>query len=397
MHSSLEVNFCGISFKNPVIVASTDIGRTKEQFEAFARAGVGGIITKSVTDAAPLQNKGITMFDIRDMGGRPVSGEIPGCYYFFSRGGAMISMEDFREEAMEELAIAKENGVIAIGSISASRKENWIAFARAFEAMGYPMVELNFGNPHGEAAGGKLGFLIGQSEELCTDIAGSVVNAVNIPVVVKLTPQVTDVVAMTVALKAVGVSAVTIMHRFQGMVIDRENEMPVLGGFAAIGGPWMKPLSLANIAKVYRASGLPVMGGNGADTAEDILDFIYAGASLVQIGSSMMLRGSEYAAGLVNELEHLLKQKAENVQMLVGRVAERVIPYSQLSRIGARRARIDQSVCEECEDTPCVSKCYFGAIALENGRWTHKEDFCSGCGLCSYYCPHDAVKIEKIM
>lgn len=63
----MEINFCGICFKNPIVVASTDIGRRADTFRKYAEAGVGGIITKSVTDAVELQNKGITMFDIMDM------------------------------------------------------------------------------------------------------------------------------------------------------------------------------------------------------------------------------------------------------------------------------------------------------------------------------------------
>ena len=133
MKGSTEVTFCGVSFRNPIVVASTDIGRSEASFEAFARAGVGGIITKSVTDAAPLQKAGITMFDIRDMKQIPVRGEIPGQYYFFSRGGAMIAMEDFLPLAERELKLAQDHGVVLIGSISASKVENWVAYAKAFE------------------------------------------------------------------------------------------------------------------------------------------------------------------------------------------------------------------------------------------------------------------------
>lgn len=393
MQNNLELSFCGVKFKNPVIVASTDIGRRPEYFEAYAKAGVGGIITKSVTDAAPLQKKGITMFDIRDMLQKPVKGEVPEQYYFFSRGGAMINMENFREDAKEMLTIAKQYQVVPIGSISASRLENWITFAKEFEKLGYPMIELNFGNPHGEAVKGKLGFLISQSEELCVKIAVSVMQAVSIPVVVKLTPQVDDLASLTKALKDAGIQAVTITHRFQGMVIDQEREQPVLGGFAAIGGPWMKPLSLANVAKVYRASGLEIMGSNGVDTARDVLDFIYAGASLVQVGSSMMLRGPAYATALVEELKALMENRGEPLQNLVGRVAERVIPYSQLGAIHPRRARVDTSICALCQDKVCAEKCYFGGLSILDGCLAHNEDFCSGCGLCQYFCTHDAVEI----
>ena len=149
MISKIKTNFCGIEFKNPVVIASTDIGRSVENFEKFAKAGVGGIITKSVTDAAPLQSKGITMFDIRTIDGVPVDDcdTVPDNYYFFSRGGSMNAMEKFEETAKEILQIAKQYDVVPIASICASKIENWVAYAKRFEEMGYPMLELNLGNP----------------------------------------------------------------------------------------------------------------------------------------------------------------------------------------------------------------------------------------------------------
>lgn len=102
MSNKLNTKFCGVYFKNPIVVASTDIGRTAEGFERFAKTGVGGIITKSITDAAPLQNKGITMFDVRNMDETPVGSgtDVPDDYYFFSRGGAMISMDAYEATAL---------------------------------------------------------------------------------------------------------------------------------------------------------------------------------------------------------------------------------------------------------------------------------------------------------
>lgn len=94
-----------------------------DTFRKYAEAGVGGIITKSVTDAVELQNKGITMFDIMDMELNDIHGEIPNSYYFFSRGGSMVPMAEFKETAKEQLRVAKEYGVVPIGSISCSKLE----------------------------------------------------------------------------------------------------------------------------------------------------------------------------------------------------------------------------------------------------------------------------------
>ena len=150
------VQALGLHFKNPIVVASTDIARTAEQFRAFAESGVGAIITKSVTDAPALQDAGIARIHIADMHQKPVRGEgYPDQYYFFSRGGSMLSMEAFSQKASELLTIGKENGVVVIGSIAASSVENWVSYARQMEQLGFPAIELNFGNPHGEASKGR--------------------------------------------------------------------------------------------------------------------------------------------------------------------------------------------------------------------------------------------------
>ena len=398
MDAVLKTEFCGITFKNPVVVASTDIGRSAEVFERFARAGVGGIITKSVTDAALLQNKGITMFDIRAMDETPVEqcGAIPDDYYFFSRGGSMVAMDDYEPAAREILQIARRYQVVPIASICAGKLENWVAYAKRFEAMGYPMLELNLGNPHGEAAKDKLGFKISQETDLCVEVASAVVRAVRIPVVVKLTPQVADLAALTRALEAAGVQAVTIMHRYQGLVIDHETLEPVIGGYAAIGGPWMKPLSLANVAKVRNATQLAIMGSNGVDTAQDVLDFLLAGAGLVQVGSSMMLKGPAYAAELVRGVETLVKAAGRSPAELSGLVAKKIIPYKDLGRIAARRAVIDTSLCRTCAEKPCLERCCYRALTLAGGVPVHDDVSCSGCGMCRAVCPRAAVRIEKI-
>lgn len=393
------VQVLGLHFKNPIVVASTDIARTAEQFRAFAESGVGAIITKSVTDAPALQDAGIARIHIADMYQRPVRGEgYPDQYYFFSRGGSMLSMEAFGRKAPELLAIGKENGVVVIGSIAASNVENWVSYARQMEQLGFPAIELNFGNPHGEASKGKLGFLIGQSPELCRQIAGAVRRAVSIPVIVKLTPQVSSVAEIIKALYEEGISAVTVMHRFQGLMVDPETDEPVLGGWAALGGPWMKPVSLANVARARRAvPEMTILGGNGADTARDVYDYMCCGASLVEVGSSMMLRGPEYASALVEELDALVYAKGmEEYNQVVGRTADHIVTYQNLGSLPRRQVAVQTELCRDCQERPCLRTCYFGGVKPIEAGVLHDDEACSGCGLCLHSCPKRAVSIEEI-
>ena len=388
----------GLPFSNPIVVASTDIARTPERMREFAAAGVGGIITKSVTDAPALQNNSISRIHIMDMEQNPVRWKLPEHYTFFSRGGAMLPMEAFAPEAGQLLDIGRQYGTVVIGSLSCSRIENWVAFAKRLEEMGFPVLELNFGNPHGEAADGKLGFLIGQSKELCAEIATQVRAAVNIPVIVKLTPQTSDLTGTAQALEQAGVEAVTITHRFQGLVIDPETEEPVIGGWAAIGGPWMKPMSLANVARVRRGTGLTILGSNGVDTPRDVYDYLLAGASLVEVGSSMMLRGPDYAKELVSGLNALLRAKGVTDPLeVVGKTAKKIVIYKNLGELPARLARMEENLCANCRDKPCASRCYFGALRIQEDRLYHDDNRCSGCGLCQHICPKGAVEINAVM
>lgn len=392
---NLEVEFCGLTFKNPLVAASTDMSRSPESFTALLDSGVGAVVTKSVTDAAALQAKSIARFDIRDEWQRPVRGQAPRSYTFFSRGGSMVSMEQFSQYGEKQLQEAREKGVVLIGSIAASKKENWVDYAVAMEAMGFPMLELNMGNPHGEAADGKLGFLLGQSEALCSEIVGAVLERVRIPVIVKLTPQVTDMTAVVKALEAVGAKAINVMHRYQGLIVDPEEETVALGGYAAIGGPWMKPIALANIAKIHRQfKGMALCGGNGVDTGRDLVEYMLCGASLVQVGSTLMLRGAEAAAFILAEAQKLLEKKSvDGPGAIVGRAAEKIVTYKNLGQLPVRESSMEWEQCKECTEKPCVSRCYFGALSCEDGLLVKEQQLCTGCGMCYHVCGREAVTL----
>lgn len=393
--SGTSVTVMGLKFKNPIVVASVDIGRSLKSFENFAQSGVGGIVTKSITDAPVLQKSAITMMHITDMQQKALKGNIPDNYYFFSRGGAMISIDEFESKGKDILEISKRHNMIAIGSISASQTKNWVDYAKRLEKLGFPAIELNFGNPHGEAVQDKLGFLIGQDENLCADIVSQIANSVKIPLIVKLTPQVADMVAIAKAVEKAGASAVTVMHRLQGIMIDEENDSPILGGWAAIGGPWMKPISLANVAKVKRNTEMIIFGGNGADTVRDVYDFILAGSSIVEVGSSMSLKGTKYAEDLVKGFEAYIKTKNVCLSGLVGKVALDIIPYQRLNELPQRYAEFDLQICKNCIDKPCVERCYFAALSCHTDELVHDKEACVGCATCNHVCPADAVKIKN--
>ncbi|WP_304507581.1 tRNA-dihydrouridine synthase [Anaerotignum sp.] len=396
MKTDMRVEFCGLELKNPLIAASADYSREKDSFTRLAKSGVAAIILKSVTDAEALQAKSIARFDIMDVKQNKVRGDIPEQYTFFSRGGSMLKLSEFTETAKEYLEIAKENDVLLIGSIAASKKENWVTYAKHMEKMGMQAIELNFGNPHGEASDGKLGFLIGQIPELCCDITKAVLDAVDIPVIAKLTPQISDMAELASALKKVGVRAVTAMHRFQGLVVDPIDEEVFLGGYAAIGGTWMKPVSLANIAKVYRQTGMEICGSNGVDTGKDLVEYMMCGAKVVQMCSTLMFKGVDSAAKIICDAQEIMtKKEVAKAEDIVGRLAKKIITYKNLGDLPNIKSEVDTTKCEKCKDKPCLSRCYFSAIRLENGKVVADDEACTGCGMCIHICTENAVKLVE--
>lgn len=392
----LSTKLFGLQFKNPIIAASTDISRSLASYEALLRSGVGGIVTKSVTDAATLQATDLARFFACDSDQHAVCGELPSSYTLLSRGGAMMSIDELAQKAPVWIEHGSQAGTVVIGSISAADPDNWLAYARQMEALGFHALELNFGNPHGEASVKKLGYLIGQTSDLCRQICKSVSAAVNIPVIAKLTPQVSDLAGMVVSLEDSGIAGVTIMHRYQGLILSETDDRPLLAGRAAIGGPWMKPITLANLSKVAQASKLPIIGGNGADTARDVYEYMLCGASLVEVGSSLMLRGPAWAGTLIAGLQEIMEQKnVSSVNDLTGRALKDLTSYRNLDQLPKVRPSAEKSLCAECTELTCVDRCYFDAlIPTEESTIRFDKDKCSGCGLCAQVCPHQAVTMS---
>lgn len=394
----LTVNAFGLQFKNPIVAASTDMSRSLTSYDALLRSGVGGVIIKSVTDSPQLRTNDLARFMVTDSAQHPVKGNIPDSYTLLSRGGAMVSIDELAEIAPELIRRGKNAGAVVIGSISASEPDNWLSYAQRMEKFGFHALELNFGNPHGEAASGKLGYLIGQASDLCAHICNMVSSAVNIPVIAKLTPQVADLTSLVLSLEGSGISGVTIMHRYQGLILSDEDDLPMLGGRAAIGGPWMKPITLANLSKAAQATKLPIIGGNGIDTARDVYEYILCGASLVEVGSALMLRGPSYTANLVRGLKDILRDKGVAfVTDAVGSALNHLTPYTGLDRLPKVRPSIDKEKCTDCTDRICLDRCYFNALsAADDGTILFETSNCSGCGLCAQICPHQAVTMAPI-
>jgi dihydroorotate dehydrogenase subfamily 1 len=386
--ADLRVDFCGVSFKNPVLAASAEPTLSAENMKRVIETGAGGMVAKTVTDSLAMRRlTKMSKWRYLDEQHNVCRGKVPRLFTFYGRSGlAEEEPAEWMEELAEARKAAEENDCVLIGSVGGTTPENWAALSRMVEDTGVPLLELNFGCPHpSEMKGAQTGMLVGQDKNAACEITRAVARAVKIPVSVKLTPQVADVTEMAKAVKDAGASAVTIINRFVGFCLDIETASPYINGWAGVGGPWVKPLTLRWVSKIFTGTDIPISGTNGAYDWKDVVEFLMSGASNVQLCSVVMLKGYGYLAEVVRGLDDFLNRKGyRSAREIVGLAARKALSYGEMESLPRERAVINKEICTACGR--CLRSCFYNVIRAEEGRVTIGED-CRGCGICTCVCP----------
>lgn len=396
--ANLEVDFCGVRFKNPLAAASAEPTLNAKNMKKCIDAGAGAVIAKTMTDS-PAMRELTTRAKWRFLNEKHevCQGRVPRMFSLYSRSGLAIEQpEDFVQEIKETIRYADEHDAVVIGSVGSVVEEGWVKLSKQMEEAGVPLLELNFGCPHPKLMPGvRTGMNVGQDFDYASGITKAVCEAVQIPVIIKVTPQVTDLVAFSGMLKEAGASAVTLTNRFIGFVPDIETGRPFIYGQAGIGGPWTKPLSLRWINEVRQAfkDELFITGTNGAYDWRDIVQFIMSGAHIVQICSAVMAYGYEWLGRQVKGLEKFMDEKGyTSIEEMLGIASDAAMPYSEMP---FEKARVNDQLCNNCGR--CLKVCFSdGMQSGEENPWVLTEN-CVGCGGCYSVCPVDgAVAIEKV-
>lgn len=386
--ADLTVDFCGVRFKNPVLAASAEPTLSAENMKRVIETGAGGMVAKTVTDSEAMRRlTKMSKWRYLDEQHNICRGKVPRLFTFYGRSGlAEEEPAEWMEELKEAQMAAKQNDCVLIGSVGGTTRENWASLSRMVEDTGIPLIELNFGCPHpSEMKGAQTGMLVGQDKNAACEITQAVVRAVKAPVIVKLTPQVADVVEMAKAVKDAGASAVTIINRFVGFCLDIETGSPYIHGWAGVGGPWVKPLTLRWVSKIFTGMDLPISGTNGAYDWKDVVEFMMSGASNVQLCSVVMLKGYGYLTEVIKGLDDFLNRKGyQSAKEIIGIAARRAMSYGEMESLPQERAVINKEFCTDCQR--CLRSCFYNAIQVKDGRVSIGED-CRGCGICTCVCP----------
>jgi dihydroorotate dehydrogenase (fumarate)/dihydropyrimidine dehydrogenase (NAD+) subunit PreA len=397
--ADLSLDFCGVKFKNPVIIASLETTNSPEVIRECVDAGAAGMIVKTLTDIEDMarltENSKYAILNERN---ELIKGKVNKNFVFYSRSGySSTHYRDWIPQLKELRAYAADHGAHLIGSAGGKTVQSWIDICRTIEDCGLPMVELNFGCPHPAMMPGVHGgSMIGQEPEVAREVTARVVEKVKIPVVIKLTPDQSRVLDVARAVKEAGAAAVTATNRYTGFSVDIETGQPRLGGPAGIGGVWAKPLSLRWVHRIYTELGMPVTGSNGIYDHRDVVEFIMTGAPLVQVGSVLMLKGIKYLPHIISGLAEFMDAHGyPDVASMTGIASRRSVKdYSEQFSKKRMHSEITHDACKNPKCTICIQTCFYDALAQGPGKVASLHDNCIGCEMCTNTCPFNATHMH---
>jgi dihydropyrimidine dehydrogenase (NAD+) subunit PreA len=390
--ADLTTSLAGITSPNPFWLASGPPTNTGDQVVRAFEAGWGGAVWKTIGD--PIENtwsrySSVDLNGVRMMGLNNIE--------LITDRSLDVNLREIREVKRRF-----PDRAVVVSAMVESKREAWHEIVGQIEDTGADGIELNFGCPHGMSERG-MGSAIGQVPEYCSQITEWAKEVAEVPVIVKLTPNITDIRAAARASVAGGADAVSLINTITsitGVDLDTLVPRPVVGNQSSFGGycgPAVKPIALNMVSAIAgdpATPELPISGIGGIATWRDVAEFILLGATNVQVCTAVMHYGFRIVEGMIDGLSNYLDAKGlASVNDLRGLSVGRVTEWQHLDLNYVIKAEIDQSKCIGC--ALCYIACNdgahqaIGAERSKDGRtrvWI-KYDDCVGCNLCHLVCP----------
>jgi dihydropyrimidine dehydrogenase (NAD+) subunit PreA len=395
----ISVNFCGVKSPNPFWLGSGPPANTAYQVMRAFDAGWGGAVWKTIGE--PIMN---------------VSSRYGSIDYKNERMIGLNNIELISDRPIEtnftEITEVKKKypkHVVVASLMVESKRDTWHEIVKRTNDSGADLIELNFGCPHGMSERG-MGAAVGQVPEYAGLITGWVKEVAKVPVIVKLTPNVTDIAHMAATAAAAGADAVSLINTINSLVgvdLDTWIPRPIVGNASSHGGycgPAVKPIALNMVASVanHPKVNIPISGIGGIANWRDAVEFMLLGSTSVQVCTAAMHYGFRIVEDMNAGLDNYLAEKGMNSAMeLVGKSTNKVKDWGDLNLNYKVIAKIDAEKCIGCN--LCYIACEDGAHQcitaaprpfgdLRDGEPAKHmphiiEDHCVGCNLCALVCP----------
>lgn len=303
--ADLSVEFCGVKFKNPIVLASGVLGVTGDSMAQVVRNGAGGVTTKSLWPHEHLGHVNPTIISTQNWMLNAVG--IPD-------GGP--------EKAREE--IGRYRAAVSaplIANIVGGVMEDYEVIAREVILMRPDIIEINISCPNVEDELGKpMACSISKSAEVTRRVRAIVGK---IPLIVKLSPNVENIVSIARSVIDAGADGVTAINTVgPGMAIDIDSAQPILANKSGgLSGPAIKPLAVKYVHDIYKNLKCPIVGTGGVLTGRDAIEMMMAGATLVGVGSAVWYKGQDVFGKIVSEMDEWCDANGvKKIQDLIGKV-----------------------------------------------------------------------------
>ena len=296
----LKTKLCGITLKNPLMLAAGVLGSHASSLNWVLNSGAGAVVSKSFSKEP---NEGYH---------NPTTVAVEGGI-INAIGLSSPGVDAF----IEELEAVNRIKGKSIASIYGATPEEFSYVAGKIENL-VDMIELNVSCPHAMEG---YGASIGQNSDLTKEFVSAVKDAVSVPVLAKLTPNVTNISEIAIAAEEGGADGLTLINSLgPGMKIDIVTGNPILANkFGGMSGPAIKPIAIRCVYDAFEATDIPIVGVGGIRTYADVVEFLYAGASAVQIGTSIMYEGPEIFGRISEDLEEFLEDSGfDSIEDMVG-------------------------------------------------------------------------------
>ena len=393
MDKKLKTDFCGLSFKNPVIVPAGVHGRSGEVIREVSKTGVSGICTKTIVS-------------------KPVHDVLP-CFTSVKAGminsvfGSDLSSEYWFTEGIKE---AKEGESVVIANLAGFTPEESAELAVRAEKSGADMIMLPTHCPHmGEILSAMFPGMENHEPKL-TDLSPMkqavklIKLAVSIPVVVKLSGSFSNIVKeWAIGVKEAGADGIACSDAFgPALAIDTNTGQPKLGGPRGVGGltgPAIMPITLRMVLEIAMTIDLPIIGVGGVTTADDVVQYIMAGATLVGVCTAGHIKGVKQYSKIISDLEKYLNRKnLDSFNSIRGLTVKRIEERKANKQAAVTEPLVPdvrQELCISCYK--CMDVCAYDAVEIiggpgSGGKVKMIPDRCIGCGLCVSVCPTDALE-----
>lgn len=369
----LAVDFMGLHLKNPLIVAAGPWSGSSRHIKEAFKAGAGAVVTETIVsepcfDVNPrLAYDGAGLQNIRRYSNK--------------------SFEDWLRELEQ---IKNENGVVIASILSQSPSE--IGYlAEKVEKAGADALELGLSCPMGEGVE-----VIAANPNRVYSLTKAVVEKVKIPVMVKLSQNMTNIGQVGRFVQEAGGSGISAIDTVRCILgVDLQKRKPFLPTYGGYSGPPIKPMGLAAAASLAQSTSLPVCGVGGISSCEDVLEYLMLGATTVQIGTSLALHGMKHMTKISEDLERWMeKNRIENLNEITGIALKELRSFDNI-KVEPKMVSVD-GPCHRAECSACTDCCgIYEAISKTEEQINVDPVKCKGCGLCCYVCPDHKFSLVR--